>query len=478
MEIKKDIIPLNIKFKYGLGAFGLQSIAGLFTAWTLIYYIKIVKINPLLWSFAWGIYFVWNMINGPIFGHLSDRTNTKYGRRIPYLMVCSPLLSISFILLYLTPINSEQWIYFLWLLLTLITYDSFFTMVSLTFSSLLSELSIEPEERAGLNFFAGIGGGFGLAISYALPILFIKNVQPYDQNRPIFLTIVFVIAILGVIFLAFTAFGIKERRELMPEKNQILGLWKSTKTTLKNRSFLTFVIFNFMITFVIAAILSNLPFYISDILNASGDNLLASTPLLIYLIFSMIGYPFGLLINKKCGNKQTIFILSILVVIGLVLLTFADNLIFANICFAIIGFGFSGSTLLILTLLADVIDKDELETGERREGMFFGTNALITKPAQTISAVISGLVLYLTLYDQDLSPGESQPIGALIGIRLLIGLIPAIFILIGLIFLWYYPLDPKCEDYKEMKRKVSSLHDEKLKKCREKLACKIEENKD
>ena len=478
MEIKKDIIPLKTKINYGIGSLGLQSTTGLFTAWTLIYYIKIVKINPLLWALAWVIYFAWNLINGPIFGHLSDRTNTKYGRRIPYLMVCGPLLSISFILLYLTPINSEQWVYFLWLILTLIAYDSFFTIVALTFNSLMSELSIEPEERANLSFFAGIGGGIGLAISYALPILFIQNVQPYDQNRPVFLSIVFFIALLGAIFLAFTAFGIKERRELMPEKSQILGLWKSTKTTLKNRGFLTFVIFNFMITFVIAAILSNLPFYIHDVLNASGDNLLASMPLLVYISFSIIGYPLGLLLNKKCGNKQAIIILSSIVVIGLVLLTFADNLIFANICFAIIGFGFSGQTLLIFTLLADVIDKDELETGERREGMFFGTNALITKPAITMSAVISGLVLYLTLYNQDLNPGETQPISAIIGIKLLIGLIPAIFIVIGLLFLWYYPLDPKCEDYKEMKRKVRSLHDEKLKRCREKLACIIDENKD
>lgn len=476
MEIEKDIIPLKTKINYGLGSFGLQLTTGLFGAWTLTYYIKIVKIEPLLWVLAFILYFAWNAVNDPLFGHLSDRTHSKHGRRIPFIMVCSPLLSLSFILLYFTPTESEQWVYFLWLLITLIAYDSFFTIVGLCFNSLMSELSIETEERAALNLFAGIGGGIAIAISYALPILFIQNVQPYSQNRPIFLGIVILIAILGAAFLAFTAFGIKERPELLPDENENLGLWESTKTTLKNRAFLTFVIFNFMITYVVAAILSNLPFYIQDVLNVSENDLLAIMPLILFIAFSIIGYPLGLVLNKKCGNKIAVFILSSLVVFGLVCVTFATDIIMANICFAIIGFGFSGQTLLVYTLLADVIDEDELETGVRREGMFFGTNALITKPAQSVSAAISGLVFYFTFYNQDLSPGETQPASAIFGIKLLIGLIPAIFIIIGLIFLWLYPHNPKCEDYKEMKRKVSILHEEKLQRCRERLACLEEEN--
>ena len=423
MEIKKDIIPLKTKINYGLGALGLQLTAGLFGAWTLIYYIKIVKIDPLLWALAFILYFAWNAINDPIFGHISDRTRTRYGRRIPFIMVCSPLMSLSFIMLYLTPTESEQWVYFLWLLVTLIAYDSFFTIVGLCFNSLLSELSIEPEERANLNLFAGIGGGIGIAVSYALPILFIQNVQPYSQNRPIFLAIVVLMAILGATFLAFTAFGIKERPELLPDVGENLGLLASTKTTLRNKAFIAYVIFNFTITFVVTAILSILPFYIQDVLNVSGDNLLASMPLLLFIGFSLAGYPLGLFLNKKYGNKKAIFILSFLVVGGLICITFVDDIIMASICFAVIGFGFSGQTLLVYTLLADLIDQDELETGVRREGMYFGTDALFTKPAQSVAATIAGLVFYLTFYNQDLGSGESQPASAIFGIKILICLL-------------------------------------------------------
>ena len=475
MEIEKDIIPLKTKFNYGLGSFGLNLTTGLFSAWTLIFYIKIVGIDPLLWVLAWIIYLVWNAINDPLFGYLSDNTNTKYGRRMPYIMVCGPLLSVSFILLYFTPTNSEQLVYFIWLLITLIAYDSFYTIVGLCFNSLMCELSIEPDERAKMNLFASIGGGLGISITYILPILFLQNIQPYSQNRPAFQTIVIILAFFGAIFLGIMAFGIKERPELLPEKGENLGLLESTKTTLRNKSFVVFVIFNFMITFVVAAILSTLPFYIQDVLNVTDDSLLAAMPLLLYVLFSLLGLPLGIILNKKYGNKKAILFLSIIVVIGLIMVTFSNDIILANISFAIIGFGFSGQTLLVFTLLADIIDEDELKTGVRREGMYFGINALITKPALSLSAAISGLVFYFTFYNQNLRPGETQSATAILGIKLLIGIIPAIFIVIGMIVLWYYPLDPKGEEYKELKRQVSILHEQKLKRCRERLACLIED---
>lgn len=477
MEIKKDIIPLKTKINYGLGSLGLQLTTGLFAAWTLTFYIKIVKIDFLLWALAWIIYLVWNAVNDPLFGFFSDNTRTKYGRRIPFIMVCGPLMSISFVLIYLTPTDSEQWVYFIWLLVTLIAYDSFFTIVGLCFNALMSELSIEPDERAKMNLFASIGGGLGLSITYALPILFIQNVQPYSQNRPIFLTIVIVVAILGAMFLSFTAFGIKERPELMPEEEENLGLWQATKTTVKNKSFLIFAVFNFMMTFVIVSVMSILPFYIQDVLQVSSESPLGSLPLILYLGFSLLGLPIGILMNQKYGNKHAIIYLSVVVITGFIMVTVANDIIWASISFAIIGFGFSGQTVLVYTVLADVIDQDELETGVRREGMYFGTNALITKPAQSVAAAIAGLVFYLTLYNQDLGPGESQTASAIFGIKLLMGLIPAIIIIIGMIVLWRYPLNPRSEEYKEMKQACSDLHDEKLRRCRERLACLEEENR-
>jgi len=468
-EYKK--LSLKTRTFYGLGSFGINLTTGLFVAWTLIFYIKMIGLDPLLWGFSWLVYLIWNAVNDPLFGLLSDRTHTKYGRRVPYLMVGGPLLSLSFILLYATPTISEQWVYFVWLLTTLIIYDSFFTIIGLNFNSLMAELTIDPDERAKLNLFAGVGSGFGISITYLLPILFIDfDAVPFSQNLPAFYYIVLILAIFGAILLAFTAFGIKERPEFLPEKSEKLSIWYCTKKTLKNKSFLTFVIFNFMMTYVVFAIQSNLPFYMADVLRVSSDNILGSTPLLMFIIFSIFGYPVGLYLNKRKGNKRALFYLSIIVVFGFVLVTFSNDALFVNISFMIIGFGYSGQTLLVFTLLADIIDKDELDTGQRREGAFFGINALVTKPAQSVSAMISGFIFAFTNFNQDLGVGETQPASAILGIKLLIGLIPAIFIVVGLISLWYYPLDGISKEYKEMKRQVGILHIEKIDRLKEKLS--------
>ncbi|MFX0020560.1 MAG: MFS transporter [Promethearchaeota archaeon] len=471
-ESDYDKVPLRTKFLGGFGSFGLNVTTNLFLAWTQIYYIKIVGIDPLRWSLAFLIYMIWNAINDPLFGHLSDRTRTRYGRRIPYLMICSPLLSINFIIMYFAPIESSQWIKFTWLLISLITYDSFFTIVSIAFTSLLAELSINPQERAMINLFAGVGNGIGFGIAYLLPLLLINyEAVPYSQNEDIFQLIIIILAILGATFLAFTAFGIKERPELLPEKEERLNILQSIKNVLANRSFITYSIFNFMVSYLIFSINANLPFYLQDVLKISSDNVLASIPLILFLTFSILGFPIILLLNKRIGSKRTLFYSSILTIFGLIIITFSGDIILVNISFAVVGLGFSG-TLLVFTLLGDIIDQDELKTGVRREGAYFGTDALINKPAQSVSAGISGLVFFLTNFNQNLGAGENQPDSAIFGIKMLIGVIPAIFIILGLISLWYYPLDAATKEYRDMKRQVMILHNEKLQRLRETLGKK------
>jgi len=195
MAAERDKISFKTKLNYGIGSLGINLSSGIFMAWTQNYYIKMVGINPLLWGLAWVVYLFWNAINDPIFGVISDNTRSRFGRRIPFMMVCTPLLSISFALMFFAPENSTQTIYFVWLLFTLIFYDTCFTIVGLCFGALMSELTIEPTQRASMNLFQALGGGIAIIITYVLPFLLIQNVQPYSQNIPIFQAMVVILAI-------------------------------------------------------------------------------------------------------------------------------------------------------------------------------------------------------------------------------------------------------------------------------------------
>jgi GPH family glycoside/pentoside/hexuronide:cation symporter len=465
---EKFKVDVSTKTKIAIGNFGFNLSAGIQAAWLMNVYIKIFHIHPFAWGFAWILYFVWNSINDPLVGYLSDRTRTKFGRRIPWLMVSAPLLTLGFILLFFPPvldptIAANQWTLFVWLFITLMIYDTAYTIYGLCQGALISELTIEPEERAHINFYAVIGLSIAVAITFVLPFLLIVNEEPYEQNLPVMQAIVIIFAIIGAICVSIMAFSIKERQEFCFAESEMdkMGFSESIKYTIKNKAFIIYVAFAFMIGYVQLAMYSQISFFVQDVLQISGGDIFSSLPVLFFVAAALVGFPLGMVLNQKYGGKKSLIYLSLLVILGLVLLTFSSEIIMANISLFIMGLGYSASTLVIPILICDIVDKDELETGHRREGAYFGSSALFTKPAQSLAAALTGLVLLITNYE--LAPQSEV---AQFGIKLNIGLIPALFLIAGVLILWKFPIDGSTPEYKEMKKQIEILHDKKLEALR------------
>lgn len=463
-------IPLSAKFQFAIGNVGFVLSTGLFAAWLLNFYIKIVKIDPLLWGLAWLLYIAWNAINDPLIGYLGDRTRTRYGRRMPWLMISTPLISISFVLLFFPPMldptqASSQWVLFVWLFISLLLYDTFYTIIGISQAALVAELSIMPEERANASFFWAIGGLVGQVVTFILPFLLIVNEEPYSQNLQIMQTLVIIFAIIGSLALAVMSFGIKERKEFSYSETKMMGFYESIKHTIKNKAFLVYTAYIFMLVYINYAIYSHVSFFVQDVLQISGTDILSFLPIVVFVGASLLGFPLAMLFNQKFGGKKAIIYLSILTIAGLILLTFSFDFVTSNVYLFVIGFGYSGVNLLSPILMADVIDKDELETGHRREGAYFGTSALFTKPAQSFAAFLAGVVFILTGYDQS---SISQSPLAQFGIKLNIALIPAIFLLVGILILSIFPIDASKHEYKEMKQRLEKVHDLKLQKLKDK----------
>jgi GPH family glycoside/pentoside/hexuronide:cation symporter len=132
-------------------------------------------------------------------------------------------------------------------------------------------------------------------------------------------------------------------------------------------------------------------------------------------------------------------------------------------CIALAGFGLSGPQTLTNVLFAQVADEDETRSGVRREGAFFGVNALLTKPAQSIAIALIPWILEINKFvTRDANGGQiflNQPANAIFGIKMLIGLIPGVAMILGAIILFWYPLQGK--HLEEIKAKVMEMHIEK-----------------
>jgi GPH family glycoside/pentoside/hexuronide:cation symporter len=130
------------------------------------------------------------------------------------------------------------------------------------------------------------------------------------------------------------------------------------------------------------------------------------------------------------------------------------------VCLALAGFGLSGPQTLTNILFAEVADEDELRTGVRREGAFFGVNALITKPAQSLAIAIPPFILeaahFVTREANNNVIFLNQPAAAIFGIKVFIGLIPGIAMLLGALILFWFPL--RGERLAKVQREVLELH--------------------
>jgi GPH family glycoside/pentoside/hexuronide:cation symporter len=130
------------------------------------------------------------------------------------------------------------------------------------------------------------------------------------------------------------------------------------------------------------------------------------------------------------------------------------------ICLLLVGFGLSGPQTLTNILFAEVADEDELRSGVRREGAFFGINALITKPAQSLAIAVPPFILqaahFVTREANNNVIFLDQPASAIFGIKVFIGLIPGIAMLLGALILFWFPL--RGVRLEEMQHDLLELH--------------------
>jgi glycoside/pentoside/hexuronide:cation symporter, GPH family len=427
-------LSLGYKVIWGVAAMGTSLISGTYAALLPIFYQDYLGL-PAGWiGLASITYAAWNAINDPLFGYITDSTRTKMGRRIPYMRFTAPFLALTFILVWFAPQGAADPALFRWMLVTMLLYDTAYTIIGLVYNALLPEVSESDAERNGLQVSSALFGMLGFLLSFLIPDLF--RPKAGEALFPLQLAMIGV-AIFSMLLIIVTTLRVKERPEFHVV-DQPLSLRKALSNTFSSRSFLILVAANFMSTLVIALVLGAV-YYLADyVLQISTTVLLAY----LYIPF-VIGIPVTFWIRSRLGVVQTQQLMLSIAGAGLLLIAFAPTALIP-LCVALAGFGLTGPQTLTNVLFAQVIDEDELRSGVRREGAFFGVNALITKPAQSIALFLSPWILEMTRFVTRESGGGfimfDQPASAILGIKIIIGLVPGVALLLGALFLFRYPL--------------------------------------
>jgi GPH family glycoside/pentoside/hexuronide:cation symporter len=448
-------LTMSYKVVWGIAALGTSTIAGTFGALQPIFYQDYLGLEARWIGIAAVIYAIWNAINDPLFGYITDSTRSKRGRRIPYMRFTAPFLALTFILVWFAPPQVSQQALFWWMLVSMLLYDTAYTVIGLVYSALLPEVTESDAERNGLQISSSLFGLLGTLLGFLIPDM----VRPKTGDTSLWplYTAMIVLGIVGALLIIATTLKVKERPEFT-QVDEPIPMGQALKLTFSSKSFLILVAANFMSILMQALLLGSI-FYLADYVLQAGNVMAVLAALFIPLI---IGVPVTTLIRGRLGVVKAQQILLVIAGLGLIAIPFVPEPLILP-CIILAGFGLSGPQTLTNVLFAQVADEDEVRSGVRREGAFFGINALLTKPAQSLALVLIAQILAASEFvTRESNQGViflEQSGSALFGIKALVGLIPGVAMLLGALILVWYPLKGKY--LQEVQSKVLAMHAEK-----------------
>lgn len=443
------------KWSFGMGSFAQWFIMSAFNTWVFSFYFTAVGLPIQYIMTAFVTWTLWNAINDPLLGYISDRTRTRWGRRKPFIILGTIPILIIEIIIWIPPTNS-YFITFLYLLILLFCYDTFYTMVTF-FDALFPELYVTKEERAEVNTIKQILSTLGLIMAFLIPGMFIGELT--ERGGYLINGLVTTI-IVGISLLVAIKWGVKEKEEFKLDHKHEFSFFKGLGYTFRNRGFILYTVMFFLFEYIILLYGTVIPLWGENILHVSST---IETSLLLGSIFivGIISVVLWRWLDVKLGSRVSYAISMILFVIAILPILFVSDFISALISISTAGVGFGGMLYFIYLLIADVIDEDELKTGVRREGTFFGITNFFMRLAMVFSIVSVSLVFLSTGWEE-WTPDPT--LNTILGIRLLMVLFPAVAIGLTLLCLYFYPFTKL--KVQEIKDKMEELHQQKKEKIR------------
>lgn len=447
MSESKEKVPVSSKFWLSIADAMTGTLNSLVTGGGLTYYFtKYLGMDVGMASLVWIIFGIWNAVNDPLFGYISDRTKSKLGRRIPYIRYGAAFYAIVFIFTWVKwPIGQSQTALFLQMLISLFLFDTLYTAIATSLYVMPYAMALTDEARSGIFLFKIIFSVFSLAA----PLVIFPMIKPDPGEDPTrFQIIMTAIGILAFAIIFISTFFYKEKIQTQEENSG--SIWKNLVQCLKNRSFLCFEVISWTVIFIQTILMQGVNYYFDEF----------SVPMALCYGFLALGVICGivLFIRKLTdwGVRKCTVVMCVIFMIGCLLMTFlGGNAVVAAISFFTVGIGFAGGMYLVPIMNGDVIDYDETISGERREGMYAGTNSLITKPAISLanSAFISIAAAFG--YDNTLSAGM-QSAGAKAGILVAWMAVPAALLFLSALSMKWYPLHG--EKWQKAKAELARKH--------------------
>lgn len=452
---KEDIVPFAQKLAFGSGHLANQ----LFPAALGVFMVVLVmslNMNPVLAGILGALPRFIDALTDPIMGFISDNTRSKWGRRKPYILVGSVITGVSFMVMWqLNPEDSQMYNFFYFLIVSIFFYIGY-TIFATPLIGLGYEMTPDYNERTRLM---AVSQWMGQVAWMIAPWFWVIIYDPDifasapEGARKMAIWVGALCTILGIMPALFN------KEMVVPENDKRVQLsWKTLAAnakeffkgivlTVKNKPFLrlcgaTFCIFNGFQT------VAQFAMFIIVYYLFQGDKVASGTwPAWFGTVSAMatafIVIPIVTKMSEKMGKRNAFIAATFISIVGYLLKWWGFNpenpwLMFIPIPF--LSFGIGGLFTLMMSMTADVCDLDELNTGERREGMFGAVYWWMVKLGTALALLMSGIVLHMVGFDESV---DQQSMEALTNLRIADIVIPIVTALIAIAIMWNYDITEK-----------------------------------
>ncbi len=418
--------PKLKSFNYAIGMFGTSIPINMLKTYAAIFYVGTLGMTTKQLALMLFIYTFIDAIDNPVYGFLSDRTRTRWGRRRPWLVIGTPLLVLCFILFYSTPSYLAGNSLFIYCLLFYILAGTLDSVINANYGALFPELFRTEASRANTNALRQAFQLVAMIISIALTPM-VTGAIGYQMTAIIY-------GILGGVVILYMSFTSREVRiEEVDEKPQ---LWNSIKDLITNKKFWIAGLANAFYSAAMSLVLQSMPFFVKYTLKISDSQ---STILFASVLLIAIGCVAVWAYLVRRFTLMPIWRIALgSLAVAFIPLFFANSLVTSVIGSALVGFGFAGVIATMDLIGAKIMDEDTQKHNVRREGIISNAMGFMNRLNGLFTSAGFLLVYRFFGFESGNNPGPDPANAA----RFLLTVFPAVLMVISLAFSFFIDFKP------------------------------------
>jgi GPH family glycoside/pentoside/hexuronide:cation symporter len=445
-------LDFKTKLAYGAGDLGPAITGNIATFYMMFFFTNVAGIPAGLAGSILMIGKIWDGINDPMVGMLTDKTQSRrWGRRLPWLLYGAIPFAFFFFLQWIVPQftadkNINVWCLFWYYVAIGIVSQAFFTVVNLPYTAMTPELTQDYDERTSLNSFRFTFSIGGSILSLILAKIIFLQIADQQQH---YLVLAAVCSVISILSLYWCVYGVRDRilafeakRMQLPKEAEI-PFFEQLKIVFSNKPFL-FVIAIYLFSWLGVQITASIiPYFVINCMGMEEGDVptvmiaVQGTALFMLFIWNYL--------SQKIGKNLVYFLgMSSWIIAAIGLFFLQPNQVGLMYVMAVMaGVGVSTAYLIPWSMIPDVIELDELQTGQRREGIFYGFMVLLQKFGLAFGLFLVGNTLQAYGFKETVAGQSSLPIqpeSALLAIRIVVGPIPTVCLIVGLVLVYFYPI--------------------------------------